>query len=375
MALKNILNLTKILAINDRYNVIISFFLVVASSVFVEVFSKLALIDAMPPPTSLSGYCHFDCHWYLSILEDGYHFEPKGHAKGDAANWAFFPAFPLAAKLVAFVTTGNGKFSILITSKLFLLIAIMAFMMLVEEEFGSKEKCISGFVLAFNPYIIYAHSGYTETLYFFATTLSFLFLRRKNWFLAGVAGALLSATRLVGVLFVFSYLSKFKELFRENKSRDWPKYVLGLFVCPLGLALYMFYLYFHVGDALAFKHIQIAWGRSIGNPFSILVGGLMSGGVDRFYALTALGSLVMGAWLAIQRRFDYAIFLIGATLIPLATGLSSMPRYVLWQMPFLFGVSTIVSRYKFTRWPYFIFSGAASGFVIGAWFLGKDFLI
>ena len=40
-------------------------------------------------------FCQFDCSWFLSIADIGYDTFPHGLTTGHAANWAFFPLFPL----------------------------------------------------------------------------------------------------------------------------------------------------------------------------------------------------------------------------------------------------------------------------------------
>lgn len=45
--------------------------------------------------------CSWDCDWYLGIVKVGYQLQPEGHDAGDAANWAFFPLFPLLTRALA----------------------------------------------------------------------------------------------------------------------------------------------------------------------------------------------------------------------------------------------------------------------------------
>ncbi|CAN1500604.1 hypothetical protein MCEZE4_00486 [Burkholderiaceae bacterium] len=48
--------------------------------------------------------CQWDCHWFADIVRNGYDLFPHGNPTGNAANWAFFPFFPLSASGFAFVT-------------------------------------------------------------------------------------------------------------------------------------------------------------------------------------------------------------------------------------------------------------------------------
>ena len=217
----------------------------------------------------LSKMCTWDCGWYASIVNEGYHVKPHFHPKGDAANWAFFPAFPLFAKILSLLAGISAPLSLIIASKLFFFFSLLTFIVLAEVEFGAESKVIAGFVLAFNPYSVYAHVGYAETLYFFLTTLAFLLIRSRKYVLAGMAGAILSATRFASIFFFFSYFIHVVRVMRSPTATQWPPLLLGLMIIPLGLATFMVYLHFHIGDALAFMHVQVAWGAHWKSYFGI----------------------------------------------------------------------------------------------------------
>ena len=147
----------------------------------------------------------------------------------------------------------------------------------------------------------------------------------------------------------------------------------GLMI-PLGLAAYMVYLHYHVGDAMAFSNIQRAWDRGIGNPVTVFLTAFEQRPFNQFLAMMALFSLGMSVYLAVQREFGLALFLAFVTLIPLSTGLTSMMRYVLLQPPLLLGLGLLICRY---RWLYLLLPGAISGYVFMtyAWLEGFFFVI
>jgi len=112
----------------------------------------------------------------------------------------------------------------------------------------------------------------------------------------------------------------------------------------------MIFLHLHMGDALAFFHVQVAWGHGFGSPLSTLLQGLqaadlanLTGDVTRvrsetFLSLAALASLVVAIWLGWRRRWLEATVLIATPIVPLSTGypigLIGLQRYVLTN-PFL----------------------------------------
>lgn len=368
---KTVIALQELITTN---RIVYALVLTILSSVFVEMFIRVGALEYTDSQPFQWSMCRWDCGWYASIVNEGYSLEPNGHPKGDAANWAFFPTFPLFAKFISLLAEISAPLSLIIASKLFLFFSLWTFIALAEEELGGESKLIAGFVLAFNPYIVYAHAGYTETLYFFLTTLAFLLMRKRKYVLVGMAGALLSGTRFVGICFLFSYIINMVKVFRISPAMQWSSLLLGLMIIPLGLAIFMVYLRFHVGDALAFKHVQVAWGGSIGNPITIVLNGLSAGGWQRYYASIALGALGISAWLTLIRKYDYAVFLLIAILVPLSVRLQSMPRYVFWQMPFLFGILELMLRNRALFPLYLVFAGGVGGFVILSWATGKLFV-
>ena len=308
----------------DARTVMIVALLFLGSNVLVESVARVT-IDLNPgQKASLSGSCIWDCGWYASIVTGGYDVGPHYDGGSYVANWAFFPAFPLVASGLKLLLHVSPQSALVITSKVFLLLSLFAFVKIVEQEIGPNSGLLAGFVLAFNPYIIYAHVGYTEPMYFFLTTVAFISLNRKNWLTSGIFGGILSATRFVGVGFVLSYLTMFPKVSLKH-DRSWPPYLLGLLICPLGLALFMTYLYYLVGDAFAFKNVQVAWGhRELPNPISYLATGLWAGGWQRYFAITGIFSFMMSAWLAFRRRFQYAAFLAIVTLLPVSVGVGRL---------------------------------------------------
>lgn len=319
--------------------------------------------------------CRLDCQWYQSIVMQGYDVEPHGHAKGDAANWAFFPLHPLAARGLGWLTGLAPDSALVWTSRVFLLLGIAAFAVAAQRRFGREAVVPAAALVAFHPYLIYAHAGYTEALYFFLSTVGFMAASYGRWLTAGVAGALLSATRLVGVVFgaVLAWALWCHKVWRSPQEA-W-RGILALALVPLGLASFMAYLSWRTGDALAFMHVMVAWGREPSNPVSWLWQGLSGQGWGQFFALAAVLGLAMSVWLWRRGWVAEGFFLAVVTLVPLATGLDSLPRYVSWQFPFLWGALELLRRWSALSLPVMAFSGAGAACIVLAWFFGKGFVI
>jgi len=350
------------------------------STLFVESLRLVSILEfggLDTQPGSPVTACRWDCLWYQTIVTSGYHLEPRFHPNGDAANWAFFPLFPLIAKGIYALTGIPAGGALILSSKIFLFISIATFIGYCEPSLGKKNSRLAGAVLAFSPYAIYAHAGYTESLFFFLTTLAFWLLERGNWIGAGLAGGLLSATRVTGIGFCLSYASRALSSIKSEKPINRKlNILLGMALIPSGLALFMIYLHSHMGDALAFSHVNLAWGRTLSNPLATLFSFLQLEKADLFFALTAVAGLLSAVWLALKRRYDLAAFMATAVIIPLASGvLWAMPRYVFWQMPFVLAVTEVISLRREYQFLYLLFAASLGTIVTMAWFRGNFFVV
>lgn len=136
----------------------------------------------------LRSLCRWDCFWYGSILLYGYDTVPTRHPAGDAANWAFYPLFPMLARLWHRLAGLGFEDALIITGTLALPVCIYLFLELVEGDGIAINPWISGSLVAFGPYALYAHTGYSEPLYFALCTGALLALRRNCWLIAGLLG-------------------------------------------------------------------------------------------------------------------------------------------------------------------------------------------
>lgn len=272
----------------------------------------------------------WDARWYRSIAENGYALFPTGHPKGDAANWAFFPVLPLLARMLSHLSGFGVIESLLIISRIFFFGSIFLFISFVRSYNPNVPAWLSGALLAFCPYSIYSYTGYTEPVFLFFLLLSLNAYSQRNYLLAGLSGAFLTGTRAVGICILPALaIPELKSFFRKDLSTQ-LSIILCFLLIPLGLAFFMLHLYFLTGDALAWKHISVAW-RSVDSwPAAMLE--TMGRSVSFIaWAILALISFIFAGILFKQKRTTLAILTLLSTAIPLSEGLWSMPRYLWWQ--------------------------------------------
>lgn len=298
----------------------------------------------------LFSWANFDGEHYLSIAIFGYKYLEQ----------AFFPLYPLLMSFFAkpFSTDLNSSlvnFTIsgLIISNTSFLLALIFLWELIRLDFSKKIAYLTIILILTFPTSFYFGAVYNESLFLLLLVLSFYNARKGNWFLAGLFGMVASATRVFGIFLL-------PALFFEawNQKTSFSK-AFWIFLIPLGLGVYMWYLNAVFGDPLAFYHLQKLVGEqhqegiitlpqvyfryakmiattSIQNPiFQVVVLELFTGLV--FFLLPIFGYFK-------NIRISYLIFAMLAFLAPTVQGsFSSTPRYVIILFPCFLAAALLIS--------------------------------
>lgn len=288
----------------------------------------------------VGAMCRWDCQWYVSMAENGYHPFPTPGLT-NAGNWAFFPLHPtLVAGLRAVTGLDTMYAATLLALVLCVATARIAWALLGRDL--RAYTLFSAFLLA-GPYSIWFVNFFTEALFIFLTVSVFAALRQKRFLLAGCIAALLSATRIVGVLIVFAVAIDIWRAHREAGGtwRDFvpatlrrPDLLLAVLVAPLGMFAYALFLHLHLGDGLAFSHVQRAWGRPTGLPPVFVWNALISfpnegwwPTASQILAVSTLVGYALAVVLLVRRQYAMAVFSLMCLTVPLFAGMASMQRF------------------------------------------------
>lgn len=269
-----------------------------------------------------------DSAWYYTIAHDGYEQRPFDTSK--QANWAFFPLHPLLWRLAA-ALTGEWVWSGILLSNL-LWLAGLSFLWLLTRRLTDSERLADHATLyaSFWPASYFTMLPHTEALFFALVTASFLAALTQRWWLAGFLGLFAGATRLNGLFLAPALFMRW--LKGERRLGD----LMKLAPIVIGLAVFMAYLWSITGNPLAFKDIQVTWGRELHAPWAALLDY-----INRPHKIITpwnpkilhFGVTVLALCSAItcwKRGWrGLAVFTLLTLLAPLLTGtLTSMTRYV-----------------------------------------------
>jgi len=181
------------------------------------------------------------------------------------------------------------------------------------------------------------------------TVASFYYMRERKWWLAGGFGFLAALTRVEGILIAVPFLIEWWNAHAVvlRQSNEERKEVLlrlvPVVLIPLGLLLYMAYLWVLNGDPLAFSHVQFHWNRQLAPPWTSIYNSVHKA-ITAHGPQTTVGQIqelvFTGLMIAVliagyrQLRPSYIAYMALSILVPLCTSsLMSMPRFALVLFP------------------------------------------
>ncbi|MGL5286905.1 MAG: hypothetical protein ACRC8D_12305 [Aeromonas sp.] len=342
-------------------------------------YAGVQLYGTNPSLGPFQAYCQFDCVWFLRIIENGYDLYPRWLTKGNAANWAFMPLYPMLSGFVAkFI--GDTLISLMLVANVAFFFALPAMLLVLRQLKMDEATARFGvWLLAFSPFSAYFASGYGESMFMLFMLLMFLFAYRQQWVWVGIIGVLISGTRNLGVMMVFPVLILalqaygWREFFRFTERAF--AVVFALWMIPLGLFAYMFYLYHLTGDAFAFKHIQIAWGRYMDSPLDWWMTGFELGGRKLYLSIMVVFGWLLNLWLLGNRRWAEAVMMFICCTVPLTTGLNAIPRYMFGLYPTMLALVLFAQRWPAIRPAMLCVCATVSSFIAVAFVNFKFFTV
>lgn len=197
----------------------------------------------------LNPWTTYDSVYYLGIARVGY----------QDLTAPFFPLYPLLLRLGGDTQTGMALAGIVLSNLAFAA-ALYFLYRLTELDFGHEAARMAVWVLALFPTTAFFSALYTESTFLLLLILSFYSARKKQWILAGIAGALASLTRNPGVL-IFMALGL--EYLRAQ-DYSWRK-------------LEAPHLFFVSLPLIAFIGVQVYLWKTLGTPLAAV------GVQQRFY--------------------------------------------------------------------------------------------
>lgn len=316
------------------------------------------LLSKMAETWHISG---IDASSYLGIAENGYVTE------GDARfHIVFFPFFPNLIRVVqAFV--GNYLVSGFIVSNITSIVAALVAYELAALDMHRKNAMrVVKYIFIF-PAAFFFFIPMTEALFLALSLMCLYFVRKKEWLIGCLCGALAAYTRSPGVLLIVPVAIEFgRDLMGNYKLLSKKVFIHRIIsaVCFLaiistGLLAYLFINYHVTGNAFQFSIYQREhWSQrfylffdTVRYQMEYAVGTFKSGDSRSFLGLwlpnliaifSALIIMFMGAK---KIRPSYtAYFIVYFAFVVGATWLLSAPRYLLVAFPLAFAAVALTEE-------------------------------
>lgn len=322
--------------------------------------------------------CRWDCKWF-GLAAEGYETALPANRLGEA-DWAFFPLYPQLVRLFGAATGLSFAWSGVLLSQLFgVLAAVLSRPLFVDR----RAYDLFAFSLLLGPFSLLFWLPYSESLYILLTLLGLGALRRANFPLAGAIGALLSATRVTGILFGVAILVEaVADHFRRGGKAGRllstllaPRVLLALLLVPLGLIAFAVHLRLAMGDGLAFAHVQIAWYRELGNPFANWFATVVGNSSPRIHALAVLFGLGLVVVLFRRRRQAEAAFCLAAVALSTATGMESSLRFFAGLAPFGLVTCELLAERRRLYWLAYPVGLLLGAYLFHGWLTGSRAMV
>jgi Gpi18-like mannosyltransferase len=298
----------------------------------------------------LAVWGRWDAVHYLNIATQGY----------QGIDMAFFPLYPFLLRIVG-AFAGNHLIAGLLISNAAFFFGLLFLYKLLEHEYERPVARRAIFYVSVFPTAVFFSAVYSESLFFMLTVAAFYYMRSHRWWLAGAIGFFAALTRVEGILltvpFAIEWFSQYgRQLTRgPQPARDALRRLLPGVLIPLGLAVYMAYLWVLRADPLYFSHVQVHWNRHFAMPWVSVIGAfekiahgtgqtIANQSLELTFTFLMIGVLI-GGWHRL--RPSYIAYMALSILVPMSTSsLMSMPRFAL----VLFPMFAILARWGERPW-------------------------
>ena len=327
---------------------------VVAATFAHELGDDLSTDKPWPPPSptdylTLRALGSWDGGWYARIAEQGY--PQDAGAPEPWADFAFFPLFPAAVRVVSGVLGVTTTVGGIVLSLTFGAVAVSLLWLLARNLGGTAMADRAVALFSFFPGSIVLSMAYAESMMLTFSLACLLALFARRWELAGLAAGLATATRPNAVALCFC--CAWAAAVAVRRRGEWRALVAPA-LSVTGILAYFAFLERRTGDALLWLDVQ---GRTWSEKVDFGVGTwrrLQNALADPFdlhqqrdinSLIATLGLLfVICALYALWRWRPPAVLTIYAVVVLLLAVMSQTlglrPRFILTAFPLLVALAS-----------------------------------
>jgi len=344
---------------------------------------------------ALGPWIQFDGGWYGVISQEGYSdAQVDNYKAGRESAAAFFPGYPAAVRAVTPVTDGDPFLAEIAVTVVAGALLMIVFLRWCRRRQGARASQLALIALLAFPYGWYLIAApYGDALFLLATIGAFLLVEDDRPVLAGLLGAVATATRPVG----FAVIVGLAVLVAEKRGAlQWLGRIrfdrsrlrrgdAGVLLSAVGAGAFMVYEWFRFGSPLAYSVAQRGWDHALDIQtvfkipfFDHVLHDPRPGFVLRLTAQGVLVFIFLAAVPAVWRRFGAGYGLYTAVVLALPTIGSatfiSTGRYVLAAFP-VFALAGEWLAERSQRFSHAALAASALTLCVFASFYGRSFFM
>ncbi len=339
----------------------------------------------------INSYLQWDANNYHRIAQGGYSFHTEN---GAYTTLAFFPLYPWLIRVVNVFVNNYIISGILLSSLLYA--GACAFMYKLLALDYNKSTAIRAIIyISVFPHSLFFGVMMNESMLFITSVATLYYIRKHNWALVGIMGALAALSRMAGLLLAIpaavEWLEHYKifEKLRQKKIGEiWKLFYskgLWIFLMLLGTGIYLFCNYKTTGEWFKFLEYQKdIWNNGavyFGKGISIMAEGAMHNDSYTRFAIwlpeiisVAFVIAALAYGLRCTRNMYTAFLLI---YIIINTGFAwpiSIARYMTCAIPAFIILADFGERHKWAEHLITATMSIAFGVFFAAYFMSRQIL-
>ncbi len=285
----------------------------------------------------LSPFTAWDGHWYTQVAQTWYGSSGIGSGQLTYSAGGFEPGWPAVIRFGTLLGLSYSG-SAFLMSVVMGAVTVYAIWRLSREIVPGNSLAATTAVMVLPGAAVAFGLAYSEVLSIGCAAATLFFLIRRRWVLAGVAGAVATATSSLAVVLPVACLVEAIVVIRQR--REYMS-LLSVVISPLGFIGFVAYLGYLANDPFYWWKLQEqAWGAKIEPGYIFHWLWSSSGSGWGMYWLAALGLVVLAYLIVTAIRSEipvsakvYCVAI--AFMVLLNPALGPKPRFLFWMFPSL----------------------------------------
>ncbi len=329
-----------------------------------------------PPESMLDWLKHWDAPWFLSVIRDGYTYDPT---RMSSVN--FLPLYPLIVRAVTWIVPNVEVAAYLVSNAFCFGAAVLLWRLTEDIARNTRAAWLAALFFWFGPVNFFFSTIYAEATFVFFSLATLVTARGERWLLAGALGAIAALSRSIGIFLIIplglEFLSRHRTPTAWRERQTWLK-LPAVFLPAIGTALYVGYLAVRFNEPRAYLVSQGFGGHSFSYPWDLFRSHhfvSLTPAYQAWFAVTVLTGIVLFvAGVLVRLPWSLTAFAAAFCLLHFCVKtVEGMPRFLSAVFPFYCTLGILGARWPLAAGAFLPVSAVVLAittalFVNGYWF-------